>query len=147
MDETLLPFVTLAAKGGLDDPVIDSFGIYLRTMSASLSLDQAVVYIEVCKHFLSVIESRLTYLSNPDPLVSILMTVQKIADRHLSLIPMISSCGFLPKVIQAMQSEQACIHSPAVRCMSTILATIDTAVLEKAVLEGVVQAFYVNLFR
>jgi len=46
-----------------------------------------------------------------------------------------------------MQSDQTVLFSIAVRCMSGILATTDITVTEKAILEGVVQVFYKNLFR
>ena len=82
-----------------------------------------------------------------EPLVSFLITVQRITDKHVPLIPTIPTGIFLPKIIQAMQSSHSCTYSIAVRCISSILATEDASVIDKALLEGVVQSFYTNLFR
>jgi hypothetical protein len=67
--------VSQAVKIGLDDAIIENFGVYLKTMSASVTEEQSKLYLEVCKHYIAVIESRLTFFSHLEPLVCFLIVI------------------------------------------------------------------------
>jgi hypothetical protein len=73
--------------------------------------------------------------------------IQIISDKATQLVPQICEDGFLAKTVQWMNSDCEGLYRSAVRCCSTFMVTTDSKTIDKALMEGVIDALYKNLFR
>lgn len=70
-----------------------------------------------------------------------------IVNAYTSLIPQICSDGFLSKNVAWMLSDTEMVYRPAVRCCASLMVSSEPSIIDQAFMEGIVEAFFKNLFR